>query len=245
MNEINGTNDHPDQPRTEAAQQPGKRQQAIRAIAVTIFLALVVTLYFIWSPFLQGTDAQSTGATQQDFSTSKTSKATSTASANTTTTDALSVPAGGTIQAYIVGAVRNPGVYTLPANARIYQLLQKAGGPLPGANLVAINLAAKLTDGEEIYISRVGEQAPTNIGNTGDNTTNGSSSTSSSNGGAPVNINTASATELEQGLHISSKTATAIINYRVQHGPYTSVEQLVNVVSTSIYNKIKGLVTVE
>ena len=48
---------------------------------------------------------------------------------------------------YVVGAVKNPGLYALATGARVYDLLQAAGGTLPKANLVAINMAAKLSDG--------------------------------------------------------------------------------------------------
>ena len=59
-----------------------------------------------------------------------------------------------------------------------------------------------------------------------------------------VNINTASVAEMHQNLHISSTTAQNIVNYRQQHGPYTSIDQLQQVVSKSIYEKIKNLVTI-
>jgi competence protein ComEA len=62
---------------------------------------------------------------------------------------------------------------------------------------------------------------------------------------AQVNINTAGADELEQQLSISSKTAQTIIDYRVQHGPYTSVDTLAQIVSDTIYKKIKDKVTVQ
>ena len=60
----------------------------------------------------------------------------------------------------------------------------------------------------------------------------------------PVNVNTASAEDMRQALHISSVTAQKIITYRLQHGPFTSVEELSQVVSKTIYKKIEGEVTV-
>ena len=62
--------------------------------------------------------------------------------------------------------------------------------------------------------------------------------------GQLVNINTASADDMRLNLHVSSTTAQNIVNFRLQHGPYTSVDQLLQVVSKSIYDKIKGQVTV-
>ena len=143
---------------------------------------------------------------------------------------------------YVVGAVKHPGVYTLATNARVYDLLQAAGGPLPKANLVALNLAAKLTDGEEVYVTLVGETPPTYMGGVPGPGTGTSSNTT--NTGQLVNINTATADEMRQSLHLSSTTANAIVNYRLQHRDYTSVDQLLQVVSKTIYDKIKDLVTV-
>jgi len=137
-----------------------------------------------------------------------------------------------------VGAVKHPGVYTLPVDARVYQLLQAAGGPLPNANLVALNMAAKLNDGQEVYVPVIGETPPVTGGVPGPDTG------STAAGGGLININTASVDQMRQALHVSSKTAQKIIDYRLQHGPYTSVDQLQQVVSRSIYNKIKDLVTV-
>src|SRR5207249_12312202 len=97
----------------------------------------------------------------------------------------------GEIQVYIVGAVKHPGVYSLSADARVYQLLQAAGGPLPKANLVTLNLAATLTDGEEVYVTIIGEIPPTYIG--GVPGPPGSNIIGSPTTGQLVNINTASA----------------------------------------------------
>ncbi|MBV9231193.1 MAG: ComEA family DNA-binding protein [Chloroflexi bacterium] len=217
----------PDEP--VSAPAPTQKQILMRLLPVALILASGLALYFTWHPSLPGTDTAGSAITQQDFTAAKTTNS---------TTPSTSVSSSGGIQVYILGAVKKPGVYTLRANARIYELLQAAGGPLSDANLVAVNLAAKLTDGQEIYITRVGEEPPTMMGSV---STSGTAGTDSSQ---LVNINTASATELRQSLHISAATAQAIINYRLQQGPYTSVDQLASVVSKSIYDKIKGMVTV-
>ena len=222
----------PDQPSFAELIIPAKtnRKRLGRTLAGVLLLALVVALYLTWySPTPTTSPA---GITQQSFS--GTTSTNSTTSNNTPT-------ASGTIQVYIVGAVKHPGVYQLPADARVYQLLQAAGGPLPDANLVALNLAAQVKDGEEIYVIRTGETPPTYYGGvpgigTGSNT--------GSSNGQLVNINTASSDEMRQQLHISSTTAQAIINYRLQNGAFTSVDQLLQVVSKSIYDKIKDQVTV-
>jgi competence protein ComEA len=72
----------------------------------------------------------------------------------------------------------------------------------------------------------------------------GPGTSGSANAGQLVNINTASADELRQNLHISATTAQNIVNYRQQNGPFTSIDQLQQVVSKTTYNKIKGLITI-
>ena len=140
---------------------------------------------------------------------------------------------------YIVGAVKHPGVYTLPVDARVYQLLRMAGGPLPNANLVALNMAARLNDGQEVYVPVIGETPPTSSGGVP-----GPGTSSPTGSGQLVNINTATVDEMHQTLHISARTAQKIIDYRTQHGNYTSVDQLLQVVSKATYSKIKDQVTV-
>ncbi len=217
--------------------QSTKKSQILRVVAVVLAGILALSMYFIWHASPASTTAP-VSTTQQQFNPAPTAPTTSTLKTGST---GPSVVVNGKIQVYIVGAVKNPGVYTLEASARIYQLLQAAGGPLPEANLVALNLAAPLTDGQEIYVTRVGETPPAATSSTPiTNTTATTGGTASSQ----VNINTASADDLRTGLHVSSTTATAIINYRLQHGPFTSVEELLQVVSQAIYKKIKDQVKI-
>jgi competence protein ComEA len=202
-----------------------KRLYLMRGVALALVLLLLIALYLIWRP----TSSQEKPAITVQHS--LTPSLSSPEAAN-------SSPSQGPIQVYILGAVKVPGVYTLEADARVYQLLQKAGGPLPNANLVALNLAAKLTDGQQVYVTIIGERPPTYSGGIpGPNT-------GSETGSSLVNINTAGSDEMREKLHVSSTTAQAIISYRTQKGPYTSIEQLQQVVSKSIYDKIKGQVTI-
>jgi competence protein ComEA len=199
-----------------------------RIIAIIIILALGIVLYSIWH-----TPASSNPApviTQQNFSGT---------SSNSNTNTGNSLSTNGDIHVYVVGAVKHQGVYTLPAGARVYLLLQSAGGPLPNADLVALNLAAPLSDGEEIYVTVIGEKPPTYVGGVPGPGTTGSATT-----GQLVNINTASVDEMRQNLHISATTAQSIVNYRQQNGQFTSIDQLQLVISTSIYTRIKGLITI-
>ncbi len=205
---------------------PSKKKLIARVIAVFLTLGFAGAMYVIWNTATP-TPVQTTGSSssvgQQNLSAS---------GATTSTTDG--------IQVYVVGAVKHPGVYTLPSGARVYDLLQAAGGALPQANLVGVNLAAKLSDGQEVYITQVGETPPTSTGGVSGTGVG----TSGSTNGQLVNINTANIDELTLNLHISKKSAQAIIDYKTQHGNYSSVDQLAQVVSRTIYNKIKALCTI-
>jgi competence protein ComEA len=217
---------------TTPAPEAKKTFLSLRIVACTLVLLLTLTLYFVWRP--------TAASSHTDVVTSSPlTKSTGTGSPNNldniveTTTDS--------IQVYIVGAIQHPGVYTLPTSARVLQLLQAAGGPLPKANLVAINLAAKLRDGQEVYITLLGEKPPTYVGGVPGP---GTGDTTSTDQAQLVNINSASVDEMKQQLHLSSTSAQAIADYRQQHGSFTTIEELLLVVSQSIYDKIKGLVTV-
>jgi len=213
--------------------QPARKLQIRRAIVVLLICTLAATVYFIWSGSPSPTPT-AVSTTQQPFSPA------STASSLTTGTTASPVAISGKIQVYIVGAVKKPGVYTLEGSARVYDLLQAAGGPLPQANLVALNLAARLNDGQEIYVTLIGETPPTSMSSPASTITTGTPGVTANQ----VNINTASADDLRTGLHISSTNAQAIINYRLQHGAFTSVQELLQVVSQATYKKIKDEVTI-
>jgi len=216
---------------TNPTAPPSKNQlkrKLTRIVAIIIILALGIALYFIWHA--PASTNSSPAITQQNFSGT---------SSNSNVNTGSPLTSNGNLHVYVVGAIKHPGVYILPTGARVYLLLQDAGGPLPNANLVALNLAAPLSDGEEIYVTRIGEKPPTYIGGVPGPGTSGSATA-----GQLVNINTASADEMRQSLHISSTTAQSIVNYRLQHGPFTSIDQLQLAVSMSIYDKVKGLITV-
>lgn len=192
-----------------------------RGFGLGLLAMLGLVLYFLWQPS-SAPDAQ----TEQILQTTP-----STASDTAAAKGAISADtSGANIQVYIAGAVQHPGVYTLDNQARVYQLLQAAGGPQPGANLAALNLATHLNDGQEIYVLRVGE-TPFSTTGTGSQVTK-------------VNINTATADELRQQLSLSTTSAQAIVNYRLQHGSFTSVDTLAQVVSKTVYAKVKDMVTI-
>src|SRR5260370_29735093 len=156
------------------------KRKLTRIIAITVVLGLAVALFFIWHPPTSSPSAP--GITQQNFSGT---------SSNTASSAGDSASTSGDIHVYVVGAVKHPGVYTLPAGARVYQLLQAAGGALSNANLVALNLAASLTDGEEVYLIFNWDIPPAYKGGVHGHGINGTVTT-----GHPVIINSSHAPEI-------------------------------------------------
>ena len=115
----------------------------------------------------------------------------------------------------VAGWVRKPGVYEFASGDRVIDAVNRAGGARNGADLTSLNLAAPLTDGTQIVVPKPGATAP-----------GGTGTTSSTGGATIININTASETELETLPGVGPVTAAAIIDYRTQNGPFTSVDDL-------------------
>jgi competence protein ComEA len=157
-----------------------------------------------------------------------------------------SMSAGGgseTVVVEVVGKVRRPGVFTLPANSRIVDAIAAAGGTQPGTDLTALDLASKLIDGEEIFVGippPSGVAAQSGGGVIGDNRVGGSSASS------VVDLNTSTLVELETLPGIGAVTAQKILDWRAQHGRFTSVSQLQQVsgIGPSKYAGLVGRVKV-
>ena len=145
----------------------------------------------------------------------------------------------------ISGAVVKPGVYKLDDGARMQDLLIAAGGLSVNADRewVAkyINLAAKLTDAQKIFVQGVGEQSGPTSAKLPSRESDGTLGVSTTVGGM-VNINSATLTELDKLPGIGQVYGQNII----EHRPYSSVEDLMSkgVLKKSVYEKIKDKVVV-
>lgn len=123
----------------------------------------------------------------------------------------------------VVGWVARPGVYELSQGDRVIDAIRMAGGGRSGADLMSINLAALLTDGQQIVVPRKGR-----AGFGGAGTTVGSAP--GSGGAEPlVNLNTATLDQLESLPGIGPSLGQRILDYRQEHGPFKSVDDLMNV----------------
>ena len=126
----------------------------------------------------------------------------------------------------VAGRVRRPGLYALVAGARVADALSAAGGVLPGVSLTAINLASRLSDGEQIVVGVVGV-APLS-GGAGEAVGPGSGGAGSgaASSSSPVSLNSATIEELETLPGIGPALAQRILDWRAAHGGFTSVGQL-------------------
>ena len=178
-----------------------------------------------------------------------------------------------TVRVHVAGAVNNPGVYTLPAQGRAVDAIAAASGAAADADLDRVNLAGALSDGVQIYVPHRGETAaPTQIqpnggtANAGQaNAANGAAQNGASQGGTqpqpartltpagsaqkgstPVNINTATAEELQTLPRIGPAMAQRIIAWREAHGGFRSVDELDAVpgIGPSMLENLRPLVTV-
>jgi competence protein ComEA len=145
----------------------------------------------------------------------------------------------------IAGAVERPGVYKLSNDSRIEDVLIKAGGINADADRNwmerSLNRAAKIVDGQKIYIPRYDEQSTVLSANNSGGYQTGSSNFSGQNSGL-INVNTASQKELESLWGIGPVYAQNII----EHRPYSSVEELLEkgIIKTNVYERNKDLLTV-
>lgn len=121
---------------------------------------------------------------------------------------------GGTILVYVVGAVKNPGVYEIPEGSHYYDAVKAAGDVLPYADVNGVNMAEPVTESMKIYIPL--DPYMKDPGALG-----------------LVNINTAGAKELETLPGVGKVTAEKIIAYREEHGWFNSKEDLKHVPSIS------------
>jgi len=113
----------------------------------------------------------------------------------------------------VEGAVRRPGVYRLDPGARIVDAIVRAGGATRHADKSLVNLAAPLADGQQVLVPRAG--APVGGGGGGPPAATG-----------PVDLNTATSEQLDALPGVGPITAQKIVDYRREHGPFTSVDQL-------------------
>ena len=261
-----------DQPGTTRSTRWGLSPRVLLLVAVLALVAVVwgVTQFSaapraeqLASPGASAESVQAVGAQQ-----SPGTQSTAQPSANPSESAQGGASGEATVRVHVAGAVNNPGVYTLPAQGRAVDAIAAASGAAADADLDRVNLAGALSDGVQIYVPHRGETAaPAQIqpnggtANAGQaNAANGASqggtqpqpartlipAGSAQKGSTPVNINTATAEELQSLPRIGPAMAQRIIAWRESHGGFRSVDELDAVpgIGPSMLENLRPLVTV-
>jgi competence protein ComEA len=142
----------------------------------------------------------------------------------------------GRLAVHVAGHVRHPGLVRLPAGSRVNDAIRAAGGVTSGADLDAVNLARKLTDGEQVLIPGPGDPPPP--------LPPGATSAPGAPAG-PLDLNTATVEQLDTLPGVGEVTAGRIVAYRSAH-PFTTVDELLEVpgIGQRRFDQLKDLVTV-
>jgi competence protein ComEA len=153
----------------------------------------------------------------------------------TSTSDAPSVSVApardGSAVVHVVGAVRRPGVYRLRLGQRVEDAIRRAGGASGVTDLQAINLAAKVADGQQVVVPRRAVAGGSGAVAGGD----GAGGAAAGGGAAgpapsaPINLNSATAEQLDTLDGVGPATVQKILEYRTQHGGFSSVDDLAQV----------------
>ncbi len=122
--------------------------------------------------------------------------------------------AGRDVVVHVAGAVARPGVYRLPAGSRVTDAVRRAGGPAGGAATEGINLAARLSDGQQVIVPKRGPAGAVSAG------------ASAEGAEGPISLGSATVEQLDTIEGIGPVTAQDIIDYRDEHGGLSSVDEL-------------------
>lgn len=153
-----------------------------------------------------------------------------------------SATAGPVLVVHVAGKVRRPGIVELPAGSRVIDALRAAGGARKGVDVSGLNLARPLADGEQIVVG----PAPSTAGGGPGPPMPSGGSVPAAPGTALVNLNTATGAELEQLPGVGPVTASSILEWRTEHGRFSTVDELLEVsgIGEKTLAELRDLVTV-
>jgi competence protein ComEA len=181
-----------------------------RKIALTIIIIVIA----VFSCFLKGSDEKESNITVNENNESD-----------------ITEEVNAEIYIDIGGAVKNPGVYKVSSGARLFNIIEMAGGLNDDADITTINRAMIVNDGDKVRIPKVGEV---------------SEGADMANANGMININIASTSDLEELPGVGPVTAETIIEYREKNNGFNSVEELMNISGIGVvtFNKVKDSITV-
>lgn len=161
---------------------------------------------------------------------------------------------GGKIFIDIAGEVKNPGVYEVTSDSRIFEAIEKAGGLTEKADTTNVNQAETVKDGQKISIPKKGATAQSSGGSGGESSQTTSAPASNAQtsagtdpaSGTKININSADSSQLQTINGIGPSTAEKIIRYRTSKGAFKSIDDLkkVNGIGDKKLEKLRPYVTI-
>jgi competence protein ComEA len=131
------------------------------------------------------------------------------------TLEEVDAAAPAALVVHVVGAVRRPGLYRLRDGARIADAVARAGGATRRADVTLVNLAAPVADGAQVVVPRRAPPAAS-----------GGASAAPAAPAAPLHLNTATLEQLDELPGVGPSTAQKILDFREQHGAFTSIDEL-------------------
>ena len=201
-----------------------------RLFVSVIAVLMMIFCFFLWMTCGAGNSMEAetsyTDVTTLSTSSSKQSSKSLTESSSESQTEG-SEKDKSKVTVDVKGAVVKPGVYTLKASARVTDAIQEAGGMTEDADAKSVNLAASLSDEEVIYVATKDENLSV-LGQSGTSQVSDKGGQTNAKDGK-INLNTATAEELQTISGIGAKRAEDIIAYRESHGGFQSVDDLKNV----------------
>ncbi len=153
-------------------------------------------------------------------------------------------PTPSPLRVHVTGAVAAPGVYALPAGSIVQEAIDAAGGTLPAADHNALNLARLLRDGDQVIVPLI---PPTPNGTAVEGPALSANATTAAPANtSPVNLNTATIADLENLPGIGPSLAQRILDYRTEHGPFASIEAIMDVpgIGEGKFEAIKDFISV-
>jgi competence protein ComEA len=195
--------------------QPDRR--AVTAVAVAVVVAGLITAWWVLSARPRHLAVRSSPAAVTAGSGAPTGSLPSGAPSGQLRPSATGSSSAPPLVVDVAGKVRHPGVYRLAAGSRVIDAVRAAGGARRGVSMTSLNLAAQLQDGEQVLVGAPAQPAGAQPG----------SSVGADGGtGAPVDLNTATLEQLEALPGVGPVLAQRILDWRSQHGSFTSIEQL-------------------